>query len=495
MNVTAPARPSAAPAILAFLAAALALRLVLIFATGFCEDEAYVIAISRAPALSYYDHPPLHQWLLSAWRAAFGEGRAVRLPFLGFNLLTSLALFGLTRRLFDSPAAWWALFAFNASACFLIYPDGYVTPDPPLLAFCALGAWAVAEILYGPPGRETPLWLAAGLALGLAGLSKYSAVFAPLGLAGFFLSSARARRWLADPRPYAGAALGLACLTPVGSWNAEHGWVSLAFQSGRAAHKIAFGATALREVAQALGEQAAAMGPWMLPPLLAGLAGGFRGGADSPQRLLLWLALPPLALFALMPLIGQRPLPHWFDSGWLFAFPLAGRWLAERAPRFRSRFFAISAGFAGVVGVGYLALVLIGPTLWKGARDPTLGMVDLPEAPLRAAYARAGADFVLIDNWRLGGKVGVALGPQVPICAMGEDPRGFAFACDASRRIGETALIVGARDKAGVDAGAFFASVEPLGDVNVGRRGRVERVLTLQRGRDLKRAPPLPYGP
>ena len=35
----------------------------------------------------------------------------------------------------------------------------------PLLAFSALGVWAVAEILYGPPGRETPLWLAAGLAL------------------------------------------------------------------------------------------------------------------------------------------------------------------------------------------------------------------------------------------------------------------------------------------------------------------------------------------
>ena len=35
-------------ATLAFLGATLALRLIAIFAAGFCDDEAYVVAISRA---------------------------------------------------------------------------------------------------------------------------------------------------------------------------------------------------------------------------------------------------------------------------------------------------------------------------------------------------------------------------------------------------------------------------------------------------------------
>ena len=268
----------AAGLVLAFLAAALALRLVSIFATGFCDDEAYVVAISRAPALSYFDHPPLHQWVLTAWTAAFGEGRAARLPFLGFSLLTSFALFGLTRRLFDRSAAWWTVFAFNASAYFLVYPDGYIMPDPPLLAFCALGAWAVAEILYGPPGRETVLWLAAGLALGLAGLAKYSAIFVPLGLAGFFLTTARGRRWLADPRPYAAAALGVACLAPALIWNAERHWISFAFQSGRAARSFAFNGKALGEILAAVGAQVASMTPWIGLPLAAGVIRGFPQG-------------------------------------------------------------------------------------------------------------------------------------------------------------------------------------------------------------------------
>lgn len=485
---SAPARP-----ILLFLGLTFALRLVSIFATGFCDDEAYVVAISRAPALSYFDHPPLHQWILTAWTAAFGEGRAARLPFLGFNLLTSLALFLLARRLFSSAAGWWTVFVFNASAYFLVYPDGYIMPDPPLLAFSALGALAAAEIVHGPPGRETPLWLAEGLALGLAGLSKYSAIFVPFGLLGFFLASPRDRRRLLDPRPYAGAALALACLAPALIWNAEHGWVSLAFQSARAARKLTLNGKALGQIFESLGAQVASITPWALLPIVAGASRAFRRDAGSPERFLLWQALPPLALFALMPLLGERPIAHWWNSGWLFAFPFAGLWLSERSPRFLARFASLSAGLAFVIFALYLAVVLLGPIPIRGLHDPTASMFDFPAATLRAAYARSGAQFVLIENWRLGGRLGVALGPTVPICAMGDDPRGFAFACDTRRRLGQEAFI--ALDHNDADAKPFFRSVEPLGELALGRRGLPERRLVLEAGRDLLRAPPLPYGP
>ncbi len=237
------------------------------------------------------------------------------------------------------------MFVFNASAYFLVYPDGYILPDPPLLAFSALGVLAAAEILYGPPGRETPLWLGAGLALGLAGLSKYSAIFAPLGLLGFFLTSARGRRWLADPRPYLGAALGLACLTPTLIWNAEHGWVSLAFQSGRAARKLALDAKAVGEIFKSMGAQVASITPWMMIPLIGGGLRAFRRDADLPERFLLWQAIPPLVLFALMPLFGQRPIEHWWNSGWLFALS-ARRRLARRTQPALSRTFRGSFGGA-----------------------------------------------------------------------------------------------------------------------------------------------------
>ena len=369
-------------------------------------------------------------------------------------------------------------------------------PDPPLLMMSALAVWAAAEILFGPPGRETPLWLGVGVALGLAGLAKYSAIFTPFGLLGFILGSPRARRWLADPRPYLGAAIALACLTPAMVWNAEHGWVSLAFQSGRAANRLNLGGKALANIASALGEQLASLTPWMALPLLAGLGRGFRRGADAPERFLLWLAAPALLLFTLMPLVGVRPISHWFNSGWLFAYPLAGAWLAERRLKFQRGFLWLSAALAFVLFAGYLAAVLLGPIEIRGVRDPTRSMFDFPAAPLRDAFARSGADFALIEHWRLGGRIGVALGPKIPVCAMGADPRGFAFACDLSKRLGQTGLIVRAKDSAhDADETAFFTAVTPLGELAVGRRGKAERTLTLEKGVNLVRPPPLPYGP
>jgi 4-amino-4-deoxy-L-arabinose transferase-like glycosyltransferase len=476
-----------------FLVATLALRLIDLFAIGFCDDEAYVVAISRNVALSYFDHPPLHQWMLWVWTRVFGEGHAARLLFFACTLVTTFGLWGLTRRLFGTLAAWWAVFAFSASAYFLVYPDGYILPDAPLFAALTLGVWAVAEILFGPPGRETPLWLAAGLAFGLAGLAKYSAIFAPLGLLGYFATSPAARARFADVGPYLAGALALALLAPVLVWNASLGWVSFGFQSGRVAHGLDVTPRALGEIFAALGAQLGAMTPWIALPLLAGLAQAFRRGPDTPERFALWLALPPLLAFTLLPFAGAAPIAHWFNSGWLFAFPLAGAWLAERGASFQRRFFALSASLSGIVFAFYLAAVSWGLPF---AHDPTRQMFDWPAAPLRAALATSGARLVLVESWRVGGRVGVALGPGVPICALGGDPRGFAFACDPRLHLGENALIVRDAGKAqGADPADFFASVEKLDEIAFGRHGSVEWRLALDAGRDLQRTPPSPYGP
>src|SRR5208337_3570551 len=149
------------------------------WATGFTGDEAYTVVIARTIALSYFDHPPLHQWIVHAFAALTGEGWWLRLPFLLMALGVNLPLYGLTRRLFGPEAALWALFGFNAAIYFVVWPDGLILPDVPLFLFLSTAIWIVAEILFGPPrGKLAPaaLWLAAGLAFGLAGLAKYSAI-------------------------------------------------------------------------------------------------------------------------------------------------------------------------------------------------------------------------------------------------------------------------------------------------------------------------------
>jgi hypothetical protein len=495
---------SKAPArfILGFVCACALYKAIAMFATGFDDDEAYTLVISRTLALSYFDHPPLHQWILHGWVALFGETHGARAPFLAMNIATTGALFGLTRRLFGRDAALWAIFAFNATPYFLVLPDGFITPDAPLLLFLVLAAWGIAEILYRPAGRDWRPWLAAGLAFGAAGLAKYTAILAPIGLFGFFVFSPRHRHWLADPRPYLGAALALLLFSPAVIWNAENHWVSFAFQSSRAATGLDLQGRAWEAIAAGLGAQVALLSPWIGAPMLAGLAGATRTDADGGARLLLWLAAPPLLLFALLPLIGQRAIPHWFNSGWIFAFPLAGAWLAARGEQATRIWSRACAGLAVLTAALYLPAVIVGPARLlafapSGARDPTRFSYDWRNLDAAAARDIKASDFVVVDNWRVGGRIGVALGPKIPICAFTSDPRGFAFRCDPSEYLGRDALIVTpADDSAALNRlSAYFESVDPARYIRVGRGDGAERRLSLVRAHVLVRPYPLPYGP
>ena len=198
-------------------------------------DESYTLAIARTLNLSYFDHPPLHQWIVHSAAAAFGEGVGARLPFLLLFAVTGWIYYRMTAGLFGARAAIVALFALNAAPFFFASAGIWIVPDGPLLFGLAAAAWALARLAFAAPadrGSVWGLWLVAGVALGLAGLSKYSAALTVVGLMAFVALSPRQRRWLADPALYAAAAIALVMISPVVVWNARHGWVSFAFQGG-----------------------------------------------------------------------------------------------------------------------------------------------------------------------------------------------------------------------------------------------------------------------
>ncbi len=460
-------------------------------------------------ALSYFDHPPLHQWIAHGFVALFGESHAARLPFWALWVAANAPLYGLTRRLFGVDAALWALFAFNASAYFLVLPDGYLVPDAPLLPLAAAAVWAIVEATF-PPGRsrraEVWLWLAAGLALGLAGLAKYSAIFVPLGLAAFFLSEPDHRRWFARWEPFAAAALALLVFSPALIWNAENDWVSFAFQSARAASSPGVGLSTATTILETALEQVGLVSPWIFVPTVIGLARAARPGAEPGERLLLWFAAPTLTVFLLLPLTGQRPIPHWFNCGWLFAFPLAGRWLSRLEPRPLALWARASAALAVLTVALYLPLMALGPArllpfLGPRSRDPTAGGYDWPDLKATRSWRGDGTGppaFAVVDHWRVGGKVGVALGPGIPVCAFTDDPRGFAFACDPKAYLGRDALIVLEENEEGGELpklAAFFDRLGPIEWVQIGRLGVAERRLAVVTAHDLTRPYPMPYGP
>jgi Dolichyl-phosphate-mannose-protein mannosyltransferase len=503
--------PGTAPTglIVGFLAATVVLKVVAALTTGFGDDEAYTLVIARRLALSYFDHPPLHQWLLHGFVWLAGEGRWDRLPFLALAVATNLPLFGIARRLFGRDAALWTLVAFNASAYFLTLPDGIITPDAPMLPALAAAVWAIVEILYAPASsrfRDTALWLAAGVAFGLAGLSKYAAVLTPLGLAGFLVFSPRHRHWFADPRPYAAAVLAIALFSPALIWNAGHGWTSLAFQTGRAQGGPRFDTEGVIGLLQTIAGQIVSVSPWIFVALSAGLWRAARHcGPNDGARLLLWVAAPPLLLFAALPFVGQRAIPHWFNSGWLFAFPLAGAWFAALAARAQMRWASACVALSAITLALYYPAVAMGPAalLPSGLpkfHDPTAFSYDWRSAAASDAWNSDGGppDFVLVDNWRVGGRIGAALGPTAPICGFGDDPRGLAFACDCSGLLGRDALLVAPEADAArtfAAAAPYFEHIETPELFTVGRSGLAERRLLIARAVRLVAPYPASYGP
>jgi hypothetical protein len=77
-------------------------------------------------------------------------------------------------------------------------------------------------------------WLAVGTAVGVALLSKYTALFFGPAIVIWLVSVPKLRGWLLSPWLYLGGLVALAIFAPVVLWNADHQWVSFIKQIGRA---------------------------------------------------------------------------------------------------------------------------------------------------------------------------------------------------------------------------------------------------------------------
>ena len=398
------------------IAGFLVARLVFASLLGPGIDESYTIAISRTLSLSYFDHPPLHQWMAHFAALALGEGSATRLPFILLFAATGWIYYRLSCHLFGGRAAIVALFALNVTPFFFASAGSWVVPDGPLLFGLALAASAAARIFFPAPNdrsRAWLLWLLVGFGFGLAGLSKYSAALCAAGLAAFVVLAPRQRHWLRHPAPYAAAALALAMIAPVFVWNSEHGWASFAFQGSRGVS--GGGLKPVQLIAMALGE-IAYLSPWVFVPLAAGVIWAWRRRHDERNLFLLCLALPPIVVFTITPLWGARGFPHWTTPGWFFAFALMGAWIDQKAFAARTlrRSAFVSAGLlAAIVAV----VVIQTSTGWPlrlmrlrpGVADPTLeafGWRALRAAPALNPGARFCRRGQLAGCWqdRLGAR-------------------------------------------------------------------------------------------
>jgi 4-amino-4-deoxy-L-arabinose transferase-like glycosyltransferase len=178
--------------------------------------------------------------------------------------------------------------------------------------------------------RALGWWAATGLCAGLALFSKYSAVLTIGGAFLYLLASPRHRHWLVRPEPYVSVVVAMAVFSPVLIWNATHHWASFAFQGDRAAGLRFRPFVPL----QTLAGEALFVLPWIWVPMMILFVRGFRRATPWPEYLLVWLAAPPIVVFALISAwSSQRVLYHWAAPGYLMLFPLVGDAIARHIDR------------------------------------------------------------------------------------------------------------------------------------------------------------------
>jgi 4-amino-4-deoxy-L-arabinose transferase-like glycosyltransferase len=202
-------------------------------------DEAYYWLWGQHPSFSYYDHPPFHAWIQGIWATLMGRSTWVlRLSNLVSNGILAVAFYQIGRYLYGDDGGdrlWLMILLLVASPLFFLFL-AMAWHDHWLVTFAVLSSFDFVRFVDGYQadgrGQSRHLYRAA-LFLGLAGLSKYNALFVGLGFLATLLSQRSLRRLFLDPRLYLALGITLLTLSPILIWNWQQGFASFQFYGDR----------------------------------------------------------------------------------------------------------------------------------------------------------------------------------------------------------------------------------------------------------------------
>jgi 4-amino-4-deoxy-L-arabinose transferase-like glycosyltransferase len=327
------------------IAGATLLRLALAALVPLVPDEAYYWDWSRRLAGGYFDHPPMIAWLIAGGRVLLGDTPVgVRLlPILCgglgayFVALTACRLGG------ESSARFVALVVsiIPLSAAGLVV----ATPDAPLFAFIAATMYCLVRAIEPdqPATYSLRWWCLAGVAIGLAMASKFTAVLAPMAVTLALAIHPDLRGQFRRPGPWAAVAIASVVMIPVMFWNAQHDWIAFRFQLGHGLGQTASGNPLAREL-ELIGGQLGLVTPILCVLLVGAIVRTLSFKVDATRFLLATLAAVTIAFFVFSAL--RKPVEaNWPAAGWLPAMVL----LAIARPTARSAWERRGVWLAGAL--------------------------------------------------------------------------------------------------------------------------------------------------
>jgi 4-amino-4-deoxy-L-arabinose transferase-like glycosyltransferase/membrane-associated phospholipid phosphatase len=293
------------------------------------EDEAYQWVWSKHLALSYYSKPPMIALLHYLGTALWGDtALGVRFCPPVVSALLGLLLLRFFSQYAHGRVGFFMVLVANTTPL-LAAGSILMTIDPPLVLFWCAAMCAGWQAMQKAKAIGPWLWM--GFWMGLAFLSKYSALFFLPSLALFFVMWPPARMHLRRRGPWL-ALLPLAlAMVPVLIWNAQHGWVTVQHvsenaQLGKTWHRT------FQYFGEFTGAEFGLLNPIYFVAMLWAVAGFWAQARQRPLELYLFAMGAPVFFGYWLYTFHSRVHPNWIAPA---VVPLLGLTLLYWERRWR----------------------------------------------------------------------------------------------------------------------------------------------------------------
>lgn len=389
------------------------MRLAAGISTELTTDEAHYALYGLYLDWSYFDHPSMIGWLQAIVLQFSDSDLALRIVPVTLFSVSSLVLYKVSVTLFPNETPWlgFVSVALMQSAVMLQLIGLAMLPDAPLLLLGLLVVLVLHRILSGGGLRD---WLWLGLLLGLAGLSKYTAVTMVFTVL-LALHFGRQWRQLLMPGPWLALIIGFVVIMPVLYWNYTHEWISFLYQIRHGTGKLSW---ELKRLVISQAGQLLVYGPGLYVfgtiATVAGIYESRRPGLQSEFGVMLCLALAlPLLLLFGWNSGYEMTLPHWVSLGWLALSPLAARWIIHSWNKRWVRVFAHGSIIYAIIFVGIIFSQLISPWLpFPEDRNFLRDLYGWGQAAKKAEELRTGLastsstpPMIFTENWTLASRL------------------------------------------------------------------------------------------
>lgn len=293
-----------------------ALRLSVIGKLGLTVDEAHYWVYSKFLDLSYYDHPPMIGYVIKFFTDIFGINEfAVRLPSVIIFVITSWLFFLCIKKIFNERIAFIGIVLINVLPVFSFLGAVVTIPDSPLSLFWILSFYLFINIIET---KEKKYWYMLGVTVGLAFLSKYTAVMIYPSIILFLICSKENRFWFLKKEPYFAMIISFIIFLPVVIWNIQNNWASFGFQLqhgfGKSLPSFSF-----TLFGRSIGAQAGYVSPFLFIFFCYVAYVLIKDAFFKKQKDALYVAsfsLPVLIFFNAIATFNEI-LPHWPAMGYL----------------------------------------------------------------------------------------------------------------------------------------------------------------------------------